>query len=237
MSATEVLVVTGAASGLGAHLCARATTEGWTVVGIDVQPPGAGLAGGYQADVREPSALRRVFGEIRERHGRIAGLVNSAGLTRPGPSATLSEEDWRLVVDVDLSGTFFSCQAAFDHLAPGASIVNIASIAAARGLPERTAYSAAKAGVVGLTNALAAEWGPLGVRVNALGPAWTNTPLIQRMVREGALDLTTMTDAVPLGRLCSEDDVANGALFLLSDRAAFVNGQTLYLDGGYTTAG
>ncbi|MER5390252.1 SDR family oxidoreductase [Saccharopolyspora sp. NPDC002686] len=238
-----VVVVTGAASGLGARVAERASAEGWTVAAIDVQKEAlaalddATVASRHEVDVRDAPALRRVFAVLREQHGRIHGLVNSAGLTRPGPSATLSEADWRLVVDVDLSGTFFACQAAFDHLDEGASIVNIASIAAARGLPERAAYSAAKSGVAGLTNALAAEWGPLGHRVNAVGPAWTNTPLIQAMVRDGVLDRKSMTDAIPLGRLCTEDDVADAVLFLLSDRAAFVNGQTLYVDGGYTTSG
>ncbi|MFC4003837.1 SDR family NAD(P)-dependent oxidoreductase [Prauserella oleivorans] len=228
---TGVVVVTGSASGLGAHVCARAANEGWTVAGIDI------TGGDYRADVRDPAQLRRAFADIRDRYGRIAGLVNSAGLTRPGPSATLPEADWRMVVDVDLSGTFFACQAAFEHLAEGASIVNISSIAAARGLPERAAYSAAKAGVTGLTNALAAEWGPQGHRVNAVGPAWTNTPLVQKMIAGGVVDLKSVVDAIPLGRLCTEDDVASAVLFLLSDRAAFVNGQTLYVDGGYAAAG
>lgn len=234
-----VVVVTGASSGLGAHAAARAAGEGWTVAGLDLQetPENLALASSHRADVRDVDALRQTFAEIRERHGPIRGLVNSAGLTRPGPSATLQEDDWRTVVDVDLTGTFFACQAVFDHLAEGASIVNIASIAATRGLPRRVAYSAAKAGVVGLTSALAAEWGRMGVRVNALGPAWTNTPLVQQMVKDGALDTKSMTDAIPLNRLCTEDDVANATLFLLSDRAAFINGHTLYVDGGYVTAG
>ncbi|GAA1626600.1 SDR family NAD(P)-dependent oxidoreductase [Georgenia ruanii] len=240
----SVLVVTGGASGLGRAIAAQAAAEGWTVVLVDRDADALAVAAeelgvaSTAVDVTDREALGAAFASIAERLGRIGGLVNSAGLTRPGPSEGLAVDDWKLVIDVDLSGTFYSCQAAFDHLAESASIVNIASIGSTRGLPERVAYSAAKAGVVGLTRALAAEWAPLGIRVNAVGPSWVDTPLVRDLIASGTIDEQQMLDKVPLGRLCTPEDVASSVLFLLgSDKAGYVTGQTLYVDGGYVWAG
>ncbi|WP_306191454.1 MULTISPECIES: SDR family NAD(P)-dependent oxidoreductase [unclassified Streptomyces] len=243
-TASRVLVVTGAASGLGREIAVQAIAQHWTVALLDRNAPAVTATGGelgvlaVAADVTSPAELATAFATVTERLGPLDGLVNSAGLTRPGPSSTLPETDWRTVVEVDLNGTFYACQAAFPHFAPAAAIVNLASIAAARGLPERTAYSAAKAGVVGLTRSLATEWAPRGLRVNAVGPSWVDTPLIRRMVQEGAIDLKEMTDRVPLGRLGTPRDVAEAVLFLLDrTRAGYITGQTLFVDGGFTFAG
>jgi NAD(P)-dependent dehydrogenase (short-subunit alcohol dehydrogenase family) len=240
----SVLVVTGGASGLGRAIAAQAAAEGWTVVLVDRDAEALAAAteelgvASAAVDVTAREALGEAFASIAQRLGPIGGLVNSAGLTRRGPSEELAEDDWKLVIDVDLSGTFYSCQAAFDHLAESASIVNVASIASTRGLPQRAAYSAAKAGVVGLTRALAAEWAPRGIRVNAVGPSWVDTPLVRGLIASGAIDEQQMLDKVPLGRLCTPEDVASSVLFLLTpDKAGYVTGQTLYVDGGYVWAG
>ncbi len=241
---SDILLVTGGASGLGHDIASAAITAGRAVALLDRDADAvrnaADRVGGIPvtADVTRPDQLDRAVAQLVSEHGPIGGVVNSAGLTRPAPAATMDVDDWRLVVDVDLNGTYFVCRSVFPHLSPDSgAIVNVASIAAARGLPGRVAYSAAKAGVVGLTRALATEWAPHGVRVNAVGPSWVDTPLIRTMVADGALDGDELSSRAPLGRMCTTADVASTTLYLLSDAAAFVTGQTIYVDGGYVWGG
>lgn len=234
-------VVTGGAKGIGLGVVRELTAEGWTCAILDTDPAGERIAdeiGGafIRADVTRPDELREAFAGLAERVGPIHGLVNSAGINRTGPSAELAVADWQRVIDVDLSGTFYVCQAAYPHLAPGSAVVNLASVLAMRALPGRVAYAAAKFGVVGITRVLAVEWAARPIRVNAVGPSWTDTPLIQDQLAAGTLDLEVL-DRVPMGRLARVEDIVGAVAFLLSDKASFITGQTLYVDGGYTWAG
>ena len=234
-------VVTGGAKGIGLGVVRELTGEGWHCVILDVDPAGQGVADELgsafvRADVTRPEELELAFADVARRFGPIHGLVNSAGINRTGPSAELAVADWQRVIDIDLSGTFYACQAAFPHMAPGSAIVNLASVLATRALPGRVAYSAAKFGVVGITRVLAVEWAGRPIRVNAVGPSWTDTPLIRDQLEAGKLDLEVL-DRVPMGRLARVEDVAGAVAFLLSDKASFITGQTLYVDGGYTWAG
>jgi NAD(P)-dependent dehydrogenase (short-subunit alcohol dehydrogenase family) len=234
-------VVTGGAKGIGLGTVRELRAEGWRCAIFDGDPAGQAVADELgceflQVDVTEPEELRRAFADVAARFGPLDGLVNSAGINRTGPSADLSIEDWRRVIDVDLSGTFYACQAAYPHLAPGAAIVNLASVFSMRALPGRVAYSAAKHGVVGITRVLAVEWADRPIRVNAVAPSWTDTPLIRDQVAAGTIDLSVL-EHVPFRRLARVEDVTGAIAFLLGDRASFITGQTLYVDGGYTWAG
>jgi len=237
----KLAVVTGGAKGIGLGAVRELTGEGWQCVILDADPAGEAVAeelGSFfvRADVTQPDELRRVFARLERQHGPLRGLVNSAGINRTGPSAELDTADWQRVLDVDLSGTFYACQAAYPHLAPGAAIVNLASVFSMRALPGRAAYAAAKHGVVGITRVLAVEWADRPIRVNAVAPSWTDTPLIRDQVSAGTIDLSVL-EHVPFGRLARVEDVTGAIAFLLSDKAAFITGQTLYVDGGYTWAG
>jgi NAD(P)-dependent dehydrogenase (short-subunit alcohol dehydrogenase family) len=234
-------VVTGGAKGIGLGAVRELLAGSWRCSIFDADPAGQAVADELgcdyaRVDVTEPEELQRAFADVAARFGPLDGLVNSAGINRTGPSADLSIEDWRRVIDVDLSGTFYACQAAYPHLAPGAAIVNLASVFSMRALPGRVAYSAAKHGVVGITRVLAVEWADRPIRVNAVAPSWTDTPLIRDQVAAGTIDLSAL-EHVPFRRLARVEDVTGAIAFLLGDKASFITGQTLYVDGGYTWAG
>jgi meso-butanediol dehydrogenase/(S,S)-butanediol dehydrogenase/diacetyl reductase len=237
----KTAVVTGGAKGIGLGTVRELLAEDWRCAIFDGDPAGQAVADELgceflEVDVTRPEELRRAFSEVAGRFGPLHGLVNSAGINRTGPSAELPTAEWQRVIDVDLSGTFYACQAAYPHLVPGAAIVNLASVFAMRALPGRIAYAAAKHGVVGITRVLAVEWADRPIRVNAVAPSWTDTPLIRDQVAAGTIDLGVL-DHVPFRRLARVEDITGAITFLLGDKASFITGQTLYVDGGYTWAG
>jgi NAD(P)-dependent dehydrogenase (short-subunit alcohol dehydrogenase family) len=235
-------VVTGGGNGIGLGIVRALRAADREVAVFDADPNASKVAESVGAmfepvDVSDPRQLVSAFQRVTAVAGSIDGLVNSAGLSRTGPAEALPTEDWDLVINVDLSGVFYVCQSAFPHMTPGGAIVNLASIASARALPGRVAYTAAKFGVVGLTRVLAVEWARVPIRVNAIGPAWTETPVLGELFRTGVLDKDALTDKIPMGRLVQIDDVVKAAMFLLGDESTFISGQTIFVDGAYTWAG
>jgi NAD(P)-dependent dehydrogenase (short-subunit alcohol dehydrogenase family) len=175
--------------------------------------------------------------QVRAGFGRVDVLVNNAGISWIAPAEDTAPEQWRRVLEVNLTGPFLLCRA-FGRmmLEEGAgSIVNVASIAGPRGVADRAAYNASKHGLVGLTRTLAAEWGGRGVRVSAVCPAWVKTEMDVADQAAGGYVDTDITEQAPMGRFAAPEDIAAAVVFLADPaRSGFVNGVALPVDGGWT---
>jgi 3-oxoacyl-[acyl-carrier protein] reductase len=193
----------------------------------------AGEVGGVavQADVSDPAQAQRLVEEVEELLGDVDCLVNNAGITRDTLIARMSDEDWSDVLGTNLGGPFYTSRAVSRKMMRrrSGSIVNLTSVVGLHGNPGQANYAAAKAGIIGLTKALARELGSRGVRVNAVAPGYIATELTNVLSEEirGAILANT-----PLGRLGEPEDVAGAVRFLCSDEAAFVTGEVLLVDGG-----
>lgn len=222
-------VVTGGARGIGAAIVDRLRADGYDVAVLDL----VAAEGVIGCDVTDPGAVRAAALEI----GPVDVLVNNAGAWRFGALEDVSADDFALAIDVNLRGPFHLMQAfgpAMIERGSGA-IVNIVSIAAKHANPAVGSYGPSKAGLLSLTEQVALEWGPKGVRCNAVGPGLVPTPgtgdvYDDPQVRE------IRSGAVPTRRLAEPADIANVVAFLASDDAAYVNGQVIYVDGGLSKA-
>ena len=244
--AGRVILVTGSSRGIGAEVAVKAAGAGARVAvhyhhsadAAQATLARVRAAGGegeaFAADVADGSAAEGLVGRVIERLGSIDGLVNNAGRTQVGPFLDLSPAAWDEVIRTDLTAAYHTCRAALPSMAERGTgtIVNVASRLGQLGVAETAAYSAAKAGLIGLTRALAAEFGPRGIRVNAVAPGMTVTGMTTELAgsEEGARRLRDM----PLGRFGRADEVADAVVFLLSDASSLFLGQTLNPNaGGY----
>lgn len=239
----RVAIVTAAASGIGLATARRLAVEGARLALCDID--GAKLEAATADFGLDPSRLLRATVDVRDRtaladfiaaaasaHGRIDSLVNNAGAGRRGRVQDLSDDDWRHVMDVSLDSVFHACRAAMPHLvAARGAIVNVASISGLAGDGGNAAYNAAKAAVINLTRAMAVDAGRDGVRVNAVAPGLTATPMTERM-RAAPAVMEQYEDRIPLARAGSPDEIAAAICFLASDEASYVNGVCLPVDGG-----
>lgn len=240
----RVVVVTGGASGIG-ESCARTFRDcGARVIVADKNREAAQRlaeelgATAVALDVGDEAGIDAALASIERMAGAIEVLVNSAGvLQRPLPPGELTMKEWDLVARVDLRGTYLCCAAAGTRMAARrrGSIVNIASVAGMRSGPLH-AYGPAKAGVISLTQCLAAEWGRSGVRVNAVSPGFTRTPALAKGVDKAVLDPDEMAGASAIGRLLEAKEVAAAVCFLASDLASGITGVNLPVDLGYLVA-
>jgi 3-oxoacyl-[acyl-carrier protein] reductase len=230
----KTALVTGASRGIGRAIAAELANAGATVVicyqsAKDEAEEVAGEIGcrALQADVSDPDDAKRLVDEA----GDVDVLVNNAGITRDGLLVRMPDEDWRAVLDTNLGGTFNTCRAASRGMMKRRSgaIVNVSSISGVRGNPGQTNYSAAKAGIIGFTKALARELGSRGVRANVVAPGYISTRLTNELPDELK---ESMLAATPLGRFGDPEDVAGVVRFLCSDEASFITGEVLLIDGG-----
>jgi glucose 1-dehydrogenase len=243
----RVAVVTGAGSGIGAAIANGFAKAGAKVAVVDREGQAAakvaaqlasagGTAIAFTCDVTRQDAVSAVAGEVTRRLGASDILVNNAGILRPGPLETVSIEGWNAVLAVNLTGYLIAAQAfGPDMIRTGrGSIIHIASIAGTNTQPRSGAYSASKAGVLQLSKQLALEWGPHGVRSNAILPGLIRTPLSAAFYENKEFEEKRKA-LIPTRRIGEPDDVAQAALFLASDRASYVNGAEILVDGGLNT--
>jgi len=222
--------VSGAASGIGAAVVERLTDEGATVVGCDITP----LDDGVVCDVRDADACAAAVAETVDRHGRLDVLANIAGIAVGNRIEDVTADDWRRVIDVNLTGTFLLSQAALSALVESSgTIVNMASAAGLHATPYNAAYCASKGGVILLTKSMALELASRGVRVNAVCPASVDTPFLRGFDLPDDADLPLLMRSVsPMGGLIEPAEVAAAVAYLASSDAATINGTTIVIDGG-----
>jgi 2-deoxy-D-gluconate 3-dehydrogenase len=232
-----VAVVTGGASGIGEASVRALAEAGATVVVLDRAAQQSGQSEAIAVDVADAEAVRAAFDDIAGRHGRLDILVNSAGTAIRKPAVELSLEDWNAVVAVNMTGSFLCAREAARVMIaarrPGA-IVNVASIMglSGGGLYPNISYQTTKGAIVNMTRALAVEWAPHGIRVNAVAPTYVRTPFIKTLLEQPEL-VRRIEDMTPLRRLASPEEVAAAILYLASPAAAMVTGHTLPVDGGF----
>jgi 3-oxoacyl-[acyl-carrier protein] reductase len=230
----KTALITGGSRGIGRAIAVELARAGATVVvgyrsGRDEAEEVADKTGGraVHADVSSPEDAARLVGEA----GDVDVLVNNAGLTRDGVLARMSDDDWRTVIETNLSSVFYTCRAVTRPMMKkrAGSIVNVSSIVGVHGNWGQTNYAASKAGIIGFTKSLARELGSRGVRANVVAPGYIQTALTEVLPEEARQAMLANT---PLGRLGEPSDVAGAVRFLCSDEAAFVTGEVLLVDGG-----
>ncbi len=242
----RVAVITGGARGIGYATADVLARDGHAVVIADIDP-GAGedaaerlRAAGRSAlsvptDVADRASVEAMVRTLLERLGRIDVLVNNAGIAgRVAPLHEVTEPEWDTLIAIDLKSVYLCCRAVLPHMLERqrGAIINVASVAGKEGNPNMAPYSTAKAGIIGLTKAVAKEVAQRGVRVNAVAPATAETDILKTLSPE-AIDY--MKSRIPMGRFCRVEEIAEVIAFLASDKASFVTGQTYDVSGGRCT--
>ena len=246
----KTALITGGAKGIGLAISHELINDGWNVVitGRDATAIASAVAGlasgpgkavGKVMDVRDRASIDAVFTEIRTEFESLDSLINCAGVIIRDESESLSEPDWNTVIDTDLSGVFKCSQAAYADLVKshGATIVNVGSIAGSVGIAGRAGYTAAKAGLEGLTRTLGLEWADRDIRVNAVAPGWTRTEMVAGGIKDGRLSEAALTARIPQQRLAEPSEIAKVVKFLMSSDSSYITGQTIVVDGGITING
>ncbi|MDH2413137.1 SDR family NAD(P)-dependent oxidoreductase [Nocardioides sp. CER19] len=250
--AGKVALITGIGGGMGREAARRFAAEGAVVVGCDldadgleetvalVRSEGGEITGDAPVDAGDAAAVEGWIHTAAQAHGAIDILYNNASIQRFGAIDEISVEDWDFAIDMELNLVFYAVRAAWKHLKQrGGVIVNIGSIAGTRGVEfmPQNAHGAAKAGVINLTQQLAVEGGPHGIRAVCISPGFIQTPATTFLVDDPPAPLKATWDRIPLRRVGRPDDVVNAAVFLASEEASWIPGINLVIDGGGSVLG
>lgn len=241
------VIVTGGAAGIGKAVVEGVVRGGGHAIIVDINKQAAlavqnelgnEYVSVYKTDLSKPDEIRKVFHTIIEEKTQIHSLINNAGIVNSKPFEEISQEEWDRIIAINLTGVYTALSVIYPHMKEKqyGRIVNVASVAAKRGggFLGTSAYAASKAGVIGLTKAIAREGGPYKIACNAVCPAFTKTAMLDNMsdeIRE------KVTNSMPLGRGAEPQEIANVILFLASDLASFVTGEITDADGGVTMDG
>jgi 3-oxoacyl-[acyl-carrier protein] reductase len=247
----KVSLVTGASRGIGKSIALALAKEGAAVaLNCSVSVEAAKMVAKeirelgqqamvIQADVANKKEVDAMVKKVVDEFGKIDILVNNAGMSVVRASEELEESRWRRGIDVMLTGVFFCSQAAGKEMIKqgNGKIINIASVNGIVAFPERVCYSCAKAGVIQLTKVLGTEWARYNINVNAIAPGYVKTSLVEELAEKGTLDKEELATRTPIGRLAEPEEVAAAVIFLASEESKYIEGQTLVIDGGWTSYG
>ncbi|MEI8175848.1 MAG: 3-oxoacyl-ACP reductase family protein [Candidatus Omnitrophota bacterium] len=239
----KVALVTGASRGIGRGIAEALSLRGALVAAnyyksekemtllVDSLHSRGCAVEAYRANVADGKEVEAMIDEIVRRHGRIDILINNAGLRRDALLCLMSDEEWEMVMDTNLKSIFYVTKWVLRVMIPQRTgkVINVSSLSAFKGLPGQTNYAASKGGAISFTRAAAHEVSRFGIQVNAVAPGLIGTDLLSDLDKE---TLVGLSRDIPLGRVGSITDVVNGVLFLASDRADYITGQTLLIDGG-----
>lgn len=237
----KIAIVTGGARGIGKAICELFAKEGATVIIMDLLPQGQQVADGinkaggkaeyHMVSVADKGAVESLFKQINNKYGKLDILINNAGITRDRTLEKMSEEEWDLVIDVNLKGVFLCTQAAVPYMKQNqwGRIVSAASNVGLRGNFGQTNYAATKAGVIAMAKTWTMEFGKYGITANAIAPGFTMTDMVDKIPEE---HFAKIKESIPLRTVAQPLDIAYGYLYLASEEARFVSGICLTIDGG-----
>ena len=241
------VLITGGASGIGFAAAQRFSKEGDAVCLFDLNESAVAEAAkslganaiGVAGSVSSVADLERAVSAMQDAFGGVDCVITCAGIVKVEPSFNVTAEHFLKTLEVNVLGSFLTAQVAAKVMAEnnGGNIVLLGSVYGAGGAPERASYCASKGAVHQLVKSLAVEWGPLGIRVNAVAPTGVRTPMVQALIDSGQYDLAGVTGRAPLGRLAEAEEVADACWFLASDQAKMVTGHILPVDGGWLANG
>ena len=246
----KLVIITGAGRGIGKAVSETLASCGYTCVLIARNPKEIknvekkikkinGVAFSTTCDITDYSGVQKTIKEIISKHGNIYGLVTCAASPPAfGPSDDLDLKVWDKVIQTDLTGTFITCQIVGKNMIKSkiGRIINISSFHSIATYPKRVAYASAKNGVIGLTKALAVEWGKDNITVNAISPGPIKTPRTNWLLKQDPENEALMISRTPVGRMGNTEDVSNAVEFLMSEKSSFITGQNIIVDGGWLSS-